>query len=487
MGPLTVSNYVLAFIGSMGASAVVVPLLIYIAQKFQILSKVDFRRKNQKRTPLLGGVAIYISFITAALITQNPYAIKLALCGAFIAIVGILDDVWELPSQPKFIAQFITVALWIGLTPENGMMLEQIGMSRTMAFFFTGFWMIGIINAINFIDGMDGEATTTIVFALITMVVLSKGSDESLAAMALAGAALGFLLYNFNPAKIYLGDSGSTFLGFAASALASHIEAPTGGRALILVPLFIFAFPEVDAVLAIMRRVFSGTSIFKGDHEHLHHKLQKLGFSVNRSLMIIAALVSYCCFTAWFITQLKESYLIWSAALMSASAMLLVMGAVYYIYHRLATQVFGYSKTIMHKYISFHEKVHYDPKHFCAVSIDLLPYYKELQQRGLFVVDEFVKNFSDLLEDIFPNATFKLVGSYTILCIPRNKQGFTQQQEKIAHDFKRLLHHYDIVKTGDELPYGLNFYTDSLNLDEFYKIVSYQETKDSGSRLTNVG
>lgn len=469
-----ISKYVIGFVGAMGASAVIVPALIWAAHRFNVLSRVDFRRKNQKRIPLMGGVSIYLSFLTATVLLESQYGLNLALCGLPIAIVGVLDDIFELPSQPKFVAQFITIALWIGLTPTNELLLEQIGMSRTMAFFFTGFWMTGIINAMNFIDGMDGEASATSIIILLTLVILSKGSEESLTAMALTGACIGFALYNFAPAKIYLGDSGSTFLGFATSAIAVQLDAPLDNRSFILVPLFLFAFPEVDACMAIFRRISAGRSVFRGDHEHLHHKLQKLGFSINRTLLVISVLVGYCCFSGWFIAQLKESYLIWSATFLATAAMCLVLGAVYYIYFRLATQVSAYSRTIMHKYLSFSDELNYDPKNFRAVSFDLLAYYKELQTRGLLTVDDFVKSFAECIKLTIPNSTLKLVGSYTILCLMDKPANFDHLQNKIAHDFKKLLIEFNIVKTDDEVPHGLNYYSEKLNRNEFLNLVAYK-------------
>ncbi len=477
MTELNISKYVVCFVVAMGVTALVVPLVIFFAKKFQILSKIDFRRKNQKRTPLLGGVAIFIAFCASSFAVDATFTMRLALCALPIFLVGMVDDIWELPSQPKFIAQLISVVLWIGLTPEGDLLLEQIGASRTAAFLLTSFWMIGIINAVNFIDGMDGEASMTTAIAAVTMVLLTpKGSDASLAAMALTGASLGFALYNLNPARIYLGDGGSTFLGFTSAALASQLTIPSDGRSYVLVPLFIFAFPEVDACLAMIRRITSGASMFKGDHEHLHHKLQKLGLSVNRALLLICSVVAYCCFTAWFITQLKEVHTIWSAATLSTLALVSVLGAVYYTYFRLAKQVSVYSRTLMHKYIDFKERLYFDANDFFAVSFDLLPYYKDLQARGLLTVDEFVKAFGDFIAESLPGCTHKLVGSYTVLCLVAEGENINLEtlQTKICEEYYKLLHHYNVVKTSEKIPFGVTFYSPSLNKLDFMKITTIE-------------
>ncbi|MDZ4660829.1 MAG: MraY family glycosyltransferase [Pseudomonadota bacterium] len=471
---LPVSKYVISFVVATATSALVVPLIIYLCRKFKILSKIDFRRKNDIRTPLLGGLSIFIAFIVAALSIDASFAGKLLLCGLPIVITGIIDDIWELPSQPKFIAQIIAVTLWLGFTPDDGLMLEKLGMARTLAFILTGFWMVGIINAFNFIDGMDGEASLTSTMILITLVLLTKNTESSYAAMALAGACFGFALYNLPPAKIYLGDSGSTFLGFATSALAAHLVPPMASKAYVLIPLFLFAFPEIDACLAIFRRLRSGTSIFKGDHEHLHHKLQKLGFSVSRSLIVIGVAIIYSCFTAWFISELSETHLILSATVISTMGLLGVLGAVYYTYFRLAKQVSVYSRTLMHKYIEFTNKLYFDPRNFFGVSFDLLPYYKEIQQRGLLSVDNFVNSFAVFLTALFPDGNFKLVGSYTIVALAKKGLGQKKNEAAIALAFHDLLSNYKLIKTGDKTPSGLNFYSDSKDAEAFHKLATIE-------------
>jgi len=481
MGLFNISKYVLAFVAAMGASAIFVPAFIFLARRYSIFSKVDFRRKNKDQTPLLGGVAIFLAFLLASLIVDINHSFLLLLCAIPIFIVGVLDDIWELPSQPKFVAQIISVALWLGLTPENGMLLEQIGMARSAAFFLTAFWMVGIINATNFIDGMDGEAATTIAVALLTIVILTKGSDLALTATALTGATLGFLLYNMPKAKIYLGDN-STFLGFSAAALAAQLPPPGDGRSYVLVPLFIFAFVEVDACLAIFRRLRHGTSLFKGDHEHIHHKLQKLGFSVGRSLIIITSVVIYSCFTAWFITQLKATNLIWSAMALSTLGLSFVLGGVYYVYYRLAKQVSVYSRTLMHKYINFRDQFFFDSNSFAAASFDLLPYYKELQQRGLLAVDDFIRSFSRLIDEICPGAELKLVGSYTVVALLPKQGESLKMRADLAVKFHDLLEIYSLVKTSESIPIGFCFYADDYNKVNFIRLANIEASTRSKER-----
>ncbi len=166
--------------------------------------------------------------------------------------------------------------------------------------------------------------------------------------------------------------------------------------------------------------------------------------------------------------------------------MILVMGAVYYIYFRLATQVSAYSKTIMHKYLNFTDDLTYDPQDFKAASFDLLAYYKELQTRGLLTVDEFVKHFSAFIHDAIPNHNLKLVGSYTIVCVIYKPGEFASLQNKIAHDFKRLLTEFSIVKTGDEIPYGLQFYSEKSNTQDFLTLAAYKPSSEVPTGLSKV-
>lgn len=476
MPELQISRYVLSFVVATATSALVVPFIIFLCKRYKILSKIDFRRKNELRVPLLGGLSIFIAFVVAAISIDATFAGKLLLCALPIILTGIIDDIWELPSQPKFIAQIIAVTLWLGFTPQEGLLLEKIGMARTLAFILTGFWMVGIINAFNFIDGMDGEAGMTSTIILITLVLLTKNIESSYAAMALAGACFGFVLYNLPPAKIYLGDSGSTFLGFASAALATHIIPSGESKLFVLIPLFLFAFPEVDTCLAIFRRLRSGTSIFRGDHEHLHHKLQKLGFSVSRSLLILAVVIVYSSFTAWFISQLSKTYLILSAAIISTLGMLGVLSAVFYTYFRLAKQVSVYSRTLMDKYISFTPQLNFDHRNFFGASFDLLPYYKEIQQRGLLSVDSFVSSFATFLKDAFPEGAFKLVGSYTVVALSQKYTNQKRYEETTAKAFHDLLTAYNLIKTSDKVPSGLVFYSNTKDPLVFQKLAAIDNT-----------
>jgi hypothetical protein len=314
--------------------------------------------------------------------------------------------------------------------------------------------------------------------ALLTIAVITKGAENALTATALVGATMGFLFYNLPRAKIYLGDN-STFLGFAASALAVQLPIPTDRRSYVLVPLFIFAFVEVDACLAILRRLRHGTSLFKGDHEHLHHKLQKLGFSVGRSLIIITCVVSYCCFTAWFITKLQSTVLIWSATALSTLACLFVLGGLYFIYYRLAKQVSVYSRTLMHKYIQFRDRFYFDSNNFAAASFDLLPYYKELQQRGLLAVDDFIKSFSKFIDEICPENEFKLVGSYTVVAMLQKNKNSLKMRTELAKKFNTLLEAYNLVKTSEDIPIGYCFYADDYNRVNFVRIAHLEASTQS--------
>jgi len=154
----------------------------------------------------------------------------------------------------------------------------------------TVFWLVGLSNAFNLIDGIDGLASGVAFFAtsaLLAVALFFGNILPSLFTAALAGATLGFLRYNFNPARIFMGDSGSLFLGFTIAAISIHGSAKAHAAVAILIPIVALGFPIMDTLLAIARRVYRGLPIPTADREHIHHKLIKYGFSHRRAALVL--------------------------------------------------------------------------------------------------------------------------------------------------------------------------------------------------------
>lgn len=210
-----------------------------------------------------------------------------------IVLVGVADDVWRLKAPVKFAVEVvIAVALYFsGLRAATVWLpFGIVSLGEWLGLLFTVFWVVLITNAFNLLDGIDGGAAGAAVFALLAMFVVSLSLGNPLVALvaaAVAGATLGFLPYNIAPARLFLGDTGSLFLGFMLATLS--IKGATKGPTLvaIAIPVVAFAFPLMDTTIAVLRRALRGAPVFTGDREHLHHRLLAVGLTPRQAAAFI--------------------------------------------------------------------------------------------------------------------------------------------------------------------------------------------------------
>ena len=264
----------------------------------------DGRRKLHRRpTPLLGGVAVVLGFMTAvSLITavfvplptadEWKFILGLLLSGAAICIVGVCDDLWELGAGKKLVGQAAAAGILIAV----GSQVRQVtamGMTVDLGYLsipFTLVWLLGAMNALNFIDGLDGLATGlgAIAATLFCVVAVASGKVvDAVAAAALAGSTLGFLRFNFPPARIFLGDAGSMFIGLVLGAISIHGSMKTPATLVFAVPAGLLAVPFLDGVVAILRRRLTGKALQIADRGHIHHCLLDRGLSPLQAVVCL--------------------------------------------------------------------------------------------------------------------------------------------------------------------------------------------------------
>ena len=303
--------YLWAFMIALMVSAIMTPVVRRFALAKGIVDHPDGLRKiHTKPIAYLGGVAIYISFIASLVFWLHPSRQLSALvvgC-SILVIIGVIDDIRPLSAWTKLLWQFVAamVALsgGIGITtianPFGGMI--DLGWGRfsmnIMSFDFhitpianliSILWMVGLANTINFLDGLDGLACGVSGIAAFILFLLAVGPrvaqpEVALIAIVLAGAAFGFLPYNFFPAKIFMGDSGAYFLGLTLAMLSIYSGAKLATAVLVL------GFPIIDALWAAIRRMAKGTSPFKADRLHYHHLLLSAGLSQRQAVLVLYAL-----------------------------------------------------------------------------------------------------------------------------------------------------------------------------------------------------
>ncbi len=297
------SNYILPLLVSFVIAFVATPIVRKIAIKVGAVDvPKDNRRMHKEPMPFLGGVAIYIAVMLGFLIfmpLKSSTTIAFMLGGTLIMLTGLVDDFMDLSPKKKLILQFLAGLILVlgGVTirtltipfPIFGVE-GVVQLSKWISIPITLFWIVGITNTINLIDGLDGlSAGVSAISSLTLMIVAYKlGYTHTVIISAIvAGSALGFLPYNFNPAKIFMGDAGALFLGFMLSAISIEGVMKSSAAIAIVVPIMILVIPIFDTMFAICRRLIKGQHPMKADKGHLHHRLLRHGYSQKKTVLIL--------------------------------------------------------------------------------------------------------------------------------------------------------------------------------------------------------
>jgi UDP-GlcNAc:undecaprenyl-phosphate GlcNAc-1-phosphate transferase len=300
---------VVAFLLSVTAGAVLTPLARRLARRIGAIDHALSSRKIHKAPiPRLGGIAIVGAFFTpmvALLFTHSGVgdlfyarreaALGLFLGGAIIAALGIYDDLKGAGAKVKFAVQFGVAALVYALGYRIDAIASPFGGAIELGWLglpFTLLWVAGVINAVNLIDGLDGLAGGVAFISLLTVFVAAAVNGSPLMMLvsaALAGAVLGFLRYNFNPATIFMGDTGSMFLGFVLATTAIRTSLKPTAAVAIVVPIVALGVPIADTLLAMARRAMRGSPLFQADRDHIHHRLLARGLSQRQAVLVLYA------------------------------------------------------------------------------------------------------------------------------------------------------------------------------------------------------
>lgn len=292
-------NYILPFFVAVFISLVMTPLVRRLAIKIGALDiPKDDRRIHNKPMPLIGGLAIYIAVVFATLmfLPIDRSLISIMIGGSIIVCSGIIDDMKGMSPKLKLLFQIIAGGVLVlgdvkvdAITNpfSHGNILLDL---RWFSIPITLFWVVGITNTLNLIDGLDGlSAGVAMISSISFMLVAGKfeNLDVTVLSGIVAGACLGFLPYNFNPAKIFMGDTGALFLGFMLAAISIEGVMKSVATIAIIVPILILGVPIFDTTFAIFRRLLSGQSIVSADKGHLHHRLLNMGFSQRQTVLIL--------------------------------------------------------------------------------------------------------------------------------------------------------------------------------------------------------
>lgn len=281
-------------------SVLLVPIVKKVAEHVGAMDVPNARKVHKKPMPRLGGLAIYIAFLLGYILYgQISTQMISILIGSFLLIiVGIFDDINSIPAKYKFLVQTIAASIVVVYGKLGFSELTILGLSFHFPMIINDilaiFFIVAITNAINLIDGLDGlssgiSAIYFLTIAVIALITNKLGGIDIILSLIMLGATLGFLFHNFPPAKIFMGDTGSLFLGFMISIIALLGYKVTTFTSLV-VPIVVLAIPIFDTLFAILRRLLKGQSIAVADKEHFHHQLLKMKYSPVASILIIYAI-----------------------------------------------------------------------------------------------------------------------------------------------------------------------------------------------------
>lgn len=324
------------FVTALVVSFITTPLLSGFASKNGFTDNPGERKIHRHPKPLLGGLSIFIAGSAACLyfFSFSRHTGSLVLCSFLIVVLGLVDDLRDLRPLHKLAGQFAVALLYVSLNAGSfgplGELLQGFHLPPCVILGLSIFWIALLTNAFNLIDGLDGLAGGVAVIALGALALFAfQGGYQSLLGLLLIGlgAVLGFLPYNFQPARIFLGDAGAMLLGFTLAVFHLHVLAAAAAVSALpaLGACFIFAYPLLDLVYAVFRRSRNRRPIFQGDQGHIHHILPRCGLSERCSVLILYLGSLICALLGLFFwnSQLSEAVAIALGAFAAAGSLVL--------------------------------------------------------------------------------------------------------------------------------------------------------------------
>lgn len=289
-------TYLAAFIVALVVTVLGTPMVIRFANRWGAVAIPNARSMHKAPIPCIGGLAIYAGFMVAMLsvLGLNRLSMGIATGGSFIVAIGLIDDTIELKAKTKFVAQIIIALVPVMLGNRVDFISNPFGPGMLYVGAWgvpiTVLWIVSVVNVINFIDGLDGlcAGVSSIAAVSLFVVALSRGMVPlAILCAALAGSSAGFLRYNFSPARVFMGDTGSMFLGYVLAVISIQGALKGAAAVALTIPALAMGVPIFDTAFAILRRYKRGQKIYEADKDHIHHRLVAMGLSQKRAVLVI--------------------------------------------------------------------------------------------------------------------------------------------------------------------------------------------------------
>ena len=310
------TNATLFLIAMLGSFLLTYPIRA-IALRFGVVDQPEKRKMHQIPIPLLGGITIGLSFGVVTMLAAGwgliePAELKsyagLMLGSAIILLLGLVDDVVGVKPRTKLAGQVLAALVVVAMGARIDAFTNPLGESFRIGWLgvpLTVLWLVGVTNAMNLIDGLDGLAVGIGGIAALGLFAVAATANPfvALITVVLAGASFGFLPHNFYPAKVFLGDAGSMFIGFALAVVGLHGSLKATAATVLFLPIIVLGIPIFDTLFAIFRRARGRMSPFKADREHIHHRLVRIGLHHRKVVLVLYFVCAYLALTAYSIAQ----------------------------------------------------------------------------------------------------------------------------------------------------------------------------------------
>ncbi len=328
----------LVFLCAFGLSLGLTPLVRRLALRLGVVDNPEKRKMHHVPVPLLGGAAVVVSSLVVLtgvwilapefLGEDAPKLPAMLLAGTIIAALGVYDDWRGARASVKLVWQSIAAAVVVMAGVQTGLFTNPLGGSLEVGWLgipVTILWIVGVTNAMNLIDGLDGLAAGIGAIAALSLCSVAAMMDNFLVAivsLTLAGASLGFLPFNLYPARIFLGDTGSMFLGFILSSVGAVGSLKASASTVLVLPLIVLGVPVFDTVWAVLRRTHRRVSPFKPDREHIHHRLVRVGLHHRHVVLVLYFVCAFLGLSAVIMVQLPyQTGFLFAALLVLGGAM----------------------------------------------------------------------------------------------------------------------------------------------------------------------
>ncbi|MHB9143874.1 MAG: glycosyltransferase family 4 protein [Symbiobacteriia bacterium] len=309
-------TYIKAFSYALLVAYALTPVVRLLAVRIGAVDQPVARSMHTEPKPYLGGIAIYLAFVIAAVafIGWNvPLVRGVVVGGGLILVFGAIDDVLRLSAKVKLLGQILAaLVLVLGYGVRIEFVTNPFGgyyFLHQWAVPLSVFWVVAVVNVVNLADGLDGLAAGISSIASLTLLFVGLTQHSPLSTLlltaALAGAALGFLPHNFNPAKIFMGDAGAMFLGYVLAALSVQGTLKSATGLALAIPVLALGLPIFDTAFAIVRRAANHQKVYEADRGHLHHRLMQLGLSHRDTVLVMYAISAWLGISAIAISEMR--------------------------------------------------------------------------------------------------------------------------------------------------------------------------------------